>query len=239
MRTYQSVLFFILALTLNSCLKEDDSSLLDYSKYNYFIFDDIDGWQFTPANLPSDTSLYNEYEPSMFIQEDWVVFSEDENAPTQTTGLVFSINNQDSTEVFPFIINKMTGLKPSTSYKVDLRTQFSPIVLNDVLLSDLNANVKLGISTSQPTISDDNGILKPNFERATDLDNDKVILLDEIVFNPTNIEISNLHTSEIYETLEIETDENGEFWLWIGIESSAYGKHGLFIDDLAIFYKEL
>ncbi|PWJ41988.1 hypothetical protein [Sediminitomix flava] len=194
-------------------------------------------WRLITSNISSVDSINELYISRFEHQKDIQLEFEDE---IQTeSGYAFSLNNIEEKGIFQFMKTKISELTPETPYIIDIEVSFATQTLDTLIHSqnDFNVEVNLGYLLYEPNLIEESKTFKQNFELSATNNVGSSTSLGFYNIDKLPYSTPTLHKIKSDDILTIRSDENGEFWLWIGYQSDIKGHQGFFINQLSIFYE--
>lgn len=211
------------------------SSFLYSIAFNYPFSDGADGWVGDFADYPvGGEDLY---------ELEWGWKNLPHPLPGDTKGMILSGNNH-SDDLFMFIKRQISGLKPSTNYKVTITT----IIQNNVPPNLVGIGgspgesvfFKVGASTQEPRKIAENNYYRLNIDVGCQANGGEHAIVIGNLANPLVTEDLFFAPKEFShaEPLHVQTDGEGKFWVLVGTDSGFEGISTYYVANVFINVEE-
>lgn len=229
----QILLISTIVISLVGCNGDNTRKEKYKTNLNYNFNESPDGWIGDFADLPvdADESFYE-------LAFQYTDIPVDDNGQQ---GLMIKGNNH-SDDLFMYIARKFDGLTPNTSYEVHLSFDMATNVPGGMMgiggSPGSSVYVKAGVVNVQPKIVEEDGYYRINIDKANQSQSGK----DMIVLG--NIEkADSTDDSFQYKPFEtsftITTNDKGEAWVIIGIDSGFEGLSQLYYGNINVNFTEV
>ncbi len=142
----------------------------------------------------------------------------------ETNGAYKMSGNNHSDDLFMFIKRKVTGLEPTTTYKVEMQVEFATNIPDGT--SGVGGSpgesvyIKGGATTPEPDrIVDNLNWYRMNIDKANQSQSGEEMVVLGDFSNDTDVDEYILKTVSNTEIFTATSDENGEMWLIVGTDS--------------------
>jgi hypothetical protein len=231
-----SLLFIVFSALLTSCSTKYEKSY----QFTYTLNEDQEGWTAGFADLPAD------YDPTFYaLDSGWG------KLPSGLEGsAIYLSGNNNSDDLFMFIQQHITGLKPETTYRVDFSVDLAsntPAGMMGIGGSPgESVYMKAGaVNTAPEIVTDDINWLRMNIDKGNQASEGKDMINLGTIANP-NIDldtftgeeyaIMNLNNQEL--SFRVTSDADGSIWVIIGSDSGFEGATTLYYDAIEIRFVE-
>ncbi|MEH0155284.1 hypothetical protein V6R21_14145 [Limibacter armeniacum] len=233
-----SIALFLSVLMLSSCIDDTEPISAPYDYYSHYNFGmtesgDIEGttqgWEMAYSEVAEEN--VTDYD-----------FKLDSIKRMGYWGLDISNNNQE--EAFQYIKTSISGLQPNTNYSITMKLKMISFlednILSDTQMDSSSVSLKFGAFTSEiSTELDENNVI-----RLKDLDLGSVSESGDDLQKIGNIPVPKLANNPLQlfgnnfdEPISAKTDESGNLWVALGFHTKAVAHHGVFFDEVTLYFK--
>jgi len=221
---------FILGLSLSAC-DEDDSPTPDLEYEFGFVDEGADGWEVDFADYPPNVGTDYEFESSFTTLPE----------PLDTTVPALRISGANrSDDLFMFAKRKLSNLPANQTFEVRIEASFaSDAASNAVGIGGAPGeavSIKAGLIPDEPTVSlDSMGWLRTDFDKGNQSQiGAQAVSLGDAANGTDEFEYVLLDRDGT-STMTLQTDENGEAWLYIGSDSGFEGTTTLYYRRIWVY----
>jgi hypothetical protein len=232
-----NLLWIIFSAFLLGCTAQYEQAY----QFNYTFDEDQEGWVAGFADLPAD------YDPDLFeLDSGW------SELPSGLEGSAIYLSGQNrSDDLFMYLQQHITGLKPETTYQVDFSIDLASNTPEGMMgiggSPGENVYIKAGAVNNEPElVTDDINWLRLNIDKGNQATEGADMINLGTIANP-NIDIStstgeeyalmNLNNQEMPFT--VTSDKDGSIWVLVGSDSGFEGATTLYYDALEIQLTEV
>lgn len=239
MKRISFFLWAILAMSLASCLGEDDEDLTPaYDYWSVFNFQESsNGWIGGFAGYPlSDSAIFQLDTGHVEVPNGTFQGIFNENA--------YRLSGKSANEqLFFFFKREIEGLEPSTTYSLTFNYRIGFEVLTDSLdtLDGQNLYLRAGAVTQEPVpIENNEGILELELDAGTGTsDGNDMIYLGRVEIGETQFVRQVFLVESMEDAIEVTTDSEGKLWIVLGIDSEVTESVNVFYSGVAVYYDEI
>ncbi|MBX2965063.1 MAG: hypothetical protein KF845_02875 [Cyclobacteriaceae bacterium] len=227
------IAFWACVATLAGCsMSNDNIRVFSYS----FEFSNSDGgWYGDFADYPEDDSVFYELK-----------FKRDTVPGTKGArkGLMLSGNNRNH-DLFMFVRNKLTGLKPNTTYRVLFNVRFASKENTSAIGASKTPGeivfVKAGAMRERPEKILEEGMYRMNVDVGSlALAGNDVLTLGHIGVATTTTAFTEVYrNNNSSNSFLITTNHVGEVWVLVGTDSGYEGVTTIYYTAIDIFFNEV
>ena len=205
-------------------------------QFRYTFDNDQEGWQAGFADLPAD------YDPDLFeLDSGW------SKLPSGLEGnAIYLSGHNRSDDLFMYLEQHITGLKPETAYQVDFSIDLASNTPEGMMgiggSPGENVYIKAGAVNNEPElVTDDINWLRLNIDKGNQATEGADMINLGTIANP-NIDISTF-TGEEYALMNLNnqampftvtSDKDGSIWVLVGSDSGFEGATTLYYDAIEI-----
>lgn len=233
MRVLKGLLVILFAVTVISCLPEQEVTIYSVS---YFFKDSLSGWEGDFSDYPVDTTGYH-------LKAELDTLPYNLNADSTKKAICISgINNNN--DLFMFIKRKVSGLRKNTTYEILFNVRLAsnaPTGEVDGEVPGESVYLKVGASTVEP----EKEIVENNYRLNIDKGNqseggEDMIVIGHVGVAPTTVNYTlivrnNNSNNGTYAT----TNDQGELWLIIGTDSAYGGQTTLYYTQVDVLFNQV
>lgn len=226
-----SVVVVVLSLVLAGCVKQEAEVPLSLLVHEYDFSDSDHGWIADFAELPADEGKADEFQVNAAYTDDL-----SEESVISRRSYMLSGNNI-SGELFMYVKRKVTGLKANTNYTV---------TFNVDLASQLNMRqasgsvfLKAGATHTEPKSVIEDGYYRLNIDKGEyNQSGEDMILLGDIFegMKANNYLLLNLNNTMANSRYVARTNNHGDIWLVVGIDSNARATTTVFLRKIQVVF---
>jgi hypothetical protein len=234
MRFTKRTTFFLMvfAVLLVGCSAKYEQTY----RFNYTFDKDQEGWVTGFADLPAD------YDPDLFeLDSGW------SELPSGLEGSAIYLSGQNrSDDLFMYLQQHITGLKPETTYQVDFSIHLASNTPEGMMgiggSPGESVYIKAGAVNREPElVTDDIDWLRLNIDKGNQATEGEDLINLGTIANP-NIDMSTF-TGEEYALMNLNnqvisftvtSDKDGSIWVIIGSDSGFEGATTLYYDAIEI-----
>jgi hypothetical protein len=226
------VMLILLSLALAGCVTSYDTEY----QFDYDFEENEQDWVTGFADLPSD------YDPLIYeLDSGWG------ELPSGLEGnAIYLSGHNRSDDLFMFLKRQVEGLKPDTTYQVELSIDLASNTPEGLIgiggSPGESVYVKAGATTEEPeVITDDNGWLRMNINKGNQASEGEDMINLGTIANP-NIDLDTF-TGEEYALMtltsegrafEVLSDDQGQVWLIAGTDSGFEEPTKVYYDRISI-----
>lgn len=159
-------------------------------------------------------------------------------SPLPTQPSLFTAATNVTGSAFVLLKKHLTGLPPGTTYSVSISLDYASNISSGCT-TGLGPAVflKAGATSTEPVaVADGSGNLRMNINKGTGSAGGDYTALGDIRNGTSGCPTPGVYTarSTIYQNqpVNLTTDANGGFWLWVATESTAPGRHEVYFIKL-------
>jgi len=223
--------YLILLVLLGACRKKDyDPNFLAYS-YNFET--GTQGWQ----SLFSDYPVGEEAGYQLAFEHTTLP------SPLESNGKALKMHgNNHSDDLLMMLYKKIEGLKPKTSYAVTFNVQLASNAIKNGFGAGGSPDLSLGggVISHEPEnkteLVGNTYYYRPNFQvrLQSNLSNEICKVLGKIGANESSPEFKMINRNNLSDPLMITTNQNGEAWIIVGVDSGFEGITTLYYKSIAV-----
>ncbi len=221
---------FILGISLSAC-DDDDNPTPDFDYEFGFVDEGADGWEVDFADYPPNVGTDYDFDSEFTTLPE----------PLDTTVPALRISGTNrSDDLFMFAKRKLTNLPANQTFEVRIEASFaSDAASNAVGIGGPpgeSVYIKAGVIPEEPTVSTDSmGWLRADFDKGNQSQIGAQAVSLGTAANGTDEFEYVLLDRDAESTMTLETDENGEAWLYIGSDSGFEGTTTLYYRRIWVY----
>jgi hypothetical protein len=223
--------FFLLLIVIASCVEEEEKSFV-FKKYEYDFNESFHGWEFGFSGLPADKdSIYTECKHT----------PQPTDLTAEKNSIMIASSNPGST-VFMFLKKKLINLEPNAEYtvtfEIELASNLKAGTSSDGLLQSESVYLKAGATGTEPMSVVDGNEYRMNIDKGNQNESGSDMIVISGIAAASNAEYTIIRRSNSFSTspLVVRTNELGEIWLIIGIDSSYKGITTIYYTKIVAFF---
>jgi len=226
------LLILLFSASLISCTTQYESTY----QFSYTFEEDQEGWQAGFADLPGD------YDPDLFeLDSGW------SELPSGLEGSAIYLSGHNrSDDLFMYLQQHITGLKPETTYQVDFSIDLASNTPEGLMgiggSPGESVYIKAGAVNPEPElVTDDIDWLRLNIDKGNQATEGEDMINLGTIANP-NIDMSTF-TGEEYALMNLNnqempftvtSDKDGSIWVLVGSDSGFEGATTIYYDAIEI-----
>jgi len=227
------IIFSTLILALAGCGNNDQTNVVEPTEYIYNFQEDSEDWAAGFADYPNEANVEDFYE---------LEFSHSMlPSPLRITdGALKQAGNNHSDDLFMFVKKKITELVPFRTYNVSMEIEFASNAPNGAVgicgSPAEDVFIKAGASTSEPlkVLDNSENYYRMNIDKGNQAQDGANMKLIGDFANGTESSAYNLVTLKTMNSISVESDSNGEFWVVVGTDSGYEGKTTIYYNKIKV-----